>query len=74
MIALLIQLDIYRVTSGIVRRFRTPIPKWAWLRANRGAFDVEHTATGIEIVADGRAGGLAGWSWPPSRSMRPAPA
>jgi endonuclease/exonuclease/phosphatase family metal-dependent hydrolase len=60
MIQLLVQLDIYRVSNGIVRRFRTPTPKWAWLRANRGAFDVEHTDTGIEIVADGR-GDWVGW-------------
>jgi hypothetical protein len=58
MIQLLIQLDIYRVTNGIVRRYRTP--KWAWLRANRGAFDVEDTDTGIEIVAAGR-GDWVGW-------------
>ena len=54
MIQLLVQLDVYRVTNGIVRRYRTPTPKWAWLRANRGSFDVEHTDTGIEIVATGR--------------------
>jgi hypothetical protein len=60
MIQLLIQLDIYRVSNGIVRRYRTPTPKWAWLRANRGSFDVEHTDAGIEIVADGR-GDWVGW-------------
>ena len=54
MVDLLVQLDIYRVTNGIVRRHRTPTPQWAWLRANRGAFDVEHADTGIEIVATGR--------------------
>jgi hypothetical protein len=48
------------VTIGIVRRYRTPTPKWAWLRANRGSFDVEHTDPGIEIVADGR-GDWVGW-------------
>jgi hypothetical protein len=60
MIQLLVQLDVYRVTNGIVRRYRTPTPKWAWLRANRGAFDVEHADTGIEIVATGR-GDWVGW-------------
>jgi len=60
MIQLLVQLDIYRVTNGIVRRYRTPTPKWAWLRANRGTFDVEHTDTGIEIVATGRSSWV-GW-------------
>jgi endonuclease/exonuclease/phosphatase family metal-dependent hydrolase len=60
MIQLLVQLDVYRVTNGVVRRYRTPTPKWAWLRANRGAFDVEHTDTGIEIVAAGR-GDWVGW-------------
>jgi hypothetical protein len=60
MIQLLVQLDIYRVTNGIMRRHRTPTPQWAWLRANRGSFDVEHTDTGIEIVANGR-GDWVGW-------------
>lgn len=41
-------------------RNRTPTPRWAWLRANRGSFDVERGATGIEIVADGRADWI-GW-------------
>jgi endonuclease/exonuclease/phosphatase family metal-dependent hydrolase len=67
MIQLLVQLDVYRVTNGIVRRHRTPTPQWAWLRANRGAFDVEHTDTGIEIVATGRGdwGGWLEWATPP---------
>jgi hypothetical protein len=60
MIDLLVQLDVYRVSNGIVRRHRTPTPKWAWLRANRGSFDVEHTDTGIEIVANGRSD-WTGW-------------
>src|SRR5687768_8858838 len=55
MMQLLVQLDVYRVHTGVVRRNRTPTPRWAWLRANRGSFDVERDATGIEIVADGRA-------------------
>lgn len=60
MIELLVQLDVYRKTSGVVLRNRTPTPQWAWLRANRGAFDVEHDDTGIEIVADSRAA-WTGW-------------
>jgi hypothetical protein len=43
-----------------MRRYRTPTPKWAWLRANRGSFDVEHADTGIEIVATGRSS-WTGW-------------
>lgn len=60
MIELLIKLDVYRRTNGVVRRNRTPDPQWAWLRANRGSFDVEHTGTGIEIVATGRSS-WTGW-------------
>lgn len=48
MIELLVQLDVYRDINGVVRRNRTPNPRWAWLRANRGQFDVERTATGID--------------------------
>jgi hypothetical protein len=61
MMQLLVQLDVYRVHAGVVRRNRTPTPRWAWLRANRGSFDVERDATGIEIVADGRADWI-GWA------------
>jgi hypothetical protein len=53
--ARIIQLFVYWVSNGIVRRHRTPTLRWAWLRANRGSFDVEHTDTGIEIVATGQA-------------------
>src|SRR6266508_3102336 len=60
MIQPLAQLDVYRVTNGVVRRNRTPTPRWAWLRANRGTFDVDHDASGIEIVADSRAA-WTGW-------------
>jgi endonuclease/exonuclease/phosphatase family metal-dependent hydrolase len=60
MIQLLVQLDVYRVHNGIVRRNRTPTPRWAWLRADRGSFDVERDATGMEIVADGRSDWI-GW-------------
>lgn len=51
---LLLKLEVYRLDNGVVRRNRIPDPKWAWLRANRGTFDVEHEDTGIEIVANSR--------------------
>jgi hypothetical protein len=60
MIELLLVLEVYRLDNGIVRRNRLPDPKWAWLRANRGTFDVEHEDTGVEIVADHRAD-WTGW-------------
>jgi hypothetical protein len=60
MIQLLVTLEVYRVDNGVVRRNRTPTPRWAWLRANRGTFDVEHADTGVEIVADSRAA-WTGW-------------
>jgi endonuclease/exonuclease/phosphatase family metal-dependent hydrolase len=60
MIDLLVRLDIYRVTNGTVHRHRTPTPQWAWLRANRGTFDVDHADTGIEILATGRSS-WTGW-------------
>jgi hypothetical protein len=69
MIQLLVQLEIYRVSSGVVRRNRTPTPRWAWLRANRGSFDVEREATGIEIVADSRA---AWTGWIETARLRPS--
>jgi endonuclease/exonuclease/phosphatase family metal-dependent hydrolase len=60
MVALLLLLKIYRLDNGLVRRNQTRVPRWAWLRANRGSFDVDRQATGIEIVADGRADWI-GW-------------
>jgi endonuclease/exonuclease/phosphatase family metal-dependent hydrolase len=54
MIALLVQLEVYRLENGVVHRNRVPDPAWAWLRANRGTFDVDHETTGIEVVATGR--------------------
>jgi endonuclease/exonuclease/phosphatase family metal-dependent hydrolase len=54
MTELLLRLEVYRRENGVVRRNRIPNPKWAWLRANRGTFDVEHKDTGIEIVANSR--------------------
>lgn len=59
MIELWVLLEIYRVVNGIVRRNRTPTPRWAWLRANCGSFDVEREATGIEIVAAAGLGATA---------------
>jgi endonuclease/exonuclease/phosphatase family metal-dependent hydrolase len=62
MIDLLVQLDIYsKNTAGVVHRNRVPDPKWAWLRANRGTFDIDHKDTGIEIVATGRDA-WTGWA------------
>jgi endonuclease/exonuclease/phosphatase family metal-dependent hydrolase len=53
--ALLLELEVYRLDDGVVRRNPTRTPKWAWLRANRGKFDVEHPDNrGIEIVANSR--------------------
>jgi hypothetical protein len=60
MFELLLTLDVYRSDNGVVRRNRIPDPKWAWLRATRGTFDVEHENTGVEIVADHRAD-WTGW-------------
>jgi hypothetical protein len=54
MIELLLELDVYSDQSGVVRRKRVEDPKYAWLRANRGKFDVERDDDGIEIVAAGR--------------------
>jgi len=54
MVELLLELEVYRLDNGVVRRNRPTDPKWAWLRANRGSFDVEHEDTGIEIVANTR--------------------
>jgi endonuclease/exonuclease/phosphatase family metal-dependent hydrolase len=60
MIELLLMLEVYRLANGVVHRNRVPDPAWAWLRANRGTFDVDHDATGIEIVAAGRNSWI-GW-------------
>lgn len=37
-----------------MRRKFSSNPKWAWLRKNRDSFDVDRSATGIEIIAKGR--------------------
>jgi hypothetical protein len=53
MIELLLTVDVYRKdAAGVIHRNRVTDPEWAWLRANRGTFDVDHNATGIEIVAN----------------------
>jgi endonuclease/exonuclease/phosphatase family metal-dependent hydrolase len=60
---LLVILDIYRQDAqGIIRRTESLFPKWAWLRANRGKFDLEprDSTKDIEIVANGR-GDWIGW-------------
>ena len=54
MIQLLLQLQIYRRANGVARRNQARTPRWAWLRANRGRFDVDRGSSGIEIVATGR--------------------
>lgn len=60
----LITLDIYRLgTTGVVRKApRSDDPQWAWLRKNRGSFDLEPSdiRESVEIVADGRADWI-GW-------------
>ena len=60
MIQLLLLVEVYRSDGGIIHRNRVTDPRWAWLRANRGAFDVDHQATGIEIVANNRSDWI-GW-------------
>src|SRR5262245_8157383 len=51
---LLLEVEVYRLDHGVVRRNPTRDPRWAWLRANRGKFDVERKDTGVEIVANSR--------------------
>ena len=60
MIELLLRVEVYRDDAGVIHRNRVTDPRWAWLRANRGAFDVDHQATGIEIVANNRSDWI-GW-------------
>jgi endonuclease/exonuclease/phosphatase family metal-dependent hydrolase len=60
---LLLALDIYvRNQQGAIRRNTTQLPRWAWLRKNRGTFDrqPQDTTRDIEIVAPGRRGWI-GW-------------
>jgi endonuclease/exonuclease/phosphatase family metal-dependent hydrolase len=60
---LLVVLDIYyRNSQGAIRRRLTSDPEWAWLRKNRGEFDVQpqDTAEDVEITANG-AGDWIGW-------------
>ncbi|MGE3140515.1 MAG: endonuclease/exonuclease/phosphatase family protein, partial [Thermoleophilia bacterium] len=60
LIELLTTLEIYVMRDGVPRRNHTRDPRWAWLRANRGSFDVDRAATGMEIVARGRDAWI-GW-------------
>ena len=39
MIELLLELEVYRLDNGVVRSNGPTDRKWAWLRANRGAFE-----------------------------------
>ncbi len=70
MIELLVQLDVYRQTNGIVRRNRTPP------RSGRGCGPTAARLTwstptpASRSSPAGGAAGLAGWSLPPSPSMR----
>ncbi|MDE0077134.1 MAG: endonuclease/exonuclease/phosphatase family protein [Chloroflexota bacterium] len=60
---LLLKLEIYsRNSHGAIRRKRTPKPRWAWLRKNRGKFDREprDKTKHVEITAGGRSDWI-GW-------------
>ena len=64
MVALLKILEIYTENlHGAVRRSSTPIPRWAWLRKNRGSFDREPSdeTESVEIIATGRQDWI-GWA------------
>ena len=53
----LVKLDIYRKNDqGAVRRIRIQDPKWAWLRKNRGKFDIQprDKTKNVRIIASGR--------------------
>ncbi|MEX0786369.1 MAG: endonuclease/exonuclease/phosphatase family protein [Dehalococcoidia bacterium] len=59
---LLVELDIYHIKNGAVRRKSSLSPKWAWLRKNRGGFDrqPEDKTKEVEITATGRSDWI-GW-------------
>lgn len=62
-VELLVQLDIYyRNAEGAVRRRETQDPVWAWLRKNRGDFDLQpkDKSEDVEIIATGRDSWI-GW-------------
>ena len=61
-IQLFIDLEVYRVdaNTGLIKRKRSSNPRWVWFRKNRGSFDVDRKATGIEITANGRQDWI-GW-------------
>ena len=60
---LLVRLDIYSINdNNVPRRKRTPTPRWAWLRKNKGSFDRQprDASQPVEIIATGR-GDWIGW-------------
>ncbi|QDU42862.1 Endonuclease/Exonuclease/phosphatase family protein [Symmachiella dynata] len=60
---LLVRLDIYSINeNNVPRRKRTPTPRWAWLRNNRGSFDSQarDATQPVKIIATGR-GAWIGW-------------
>ena len=60
---LLLDLDIYSCNSlDAIRRKRSPNPRWAWLRKNRGSFDRQPRAKSqhVKIIAAGRRDWI-GW-------------
>jgi endonuclease/exonuclease/phosphatase family metal-dependent hydrolase len=63
MLVLLEKLDIYRKNDqGVLRKRNTTDPEWAWLRKNRGKFDVQpkEASAPVYITANGRADWV-GW-------------
>ncbi len=60
---LLVRLDIYSINdNSVARRKRTPTPRWAWLRNNKGSFDRQprDATQPVEIIATGRRAWI-GW-------------
>ncbi|MBL7945782.1 MAG: endonuclease/exonuclease/phosphatase family protein [Flavobacteriales bacterium] len=63
MLVLLEKLDIYRKNDqGVLRKRNSTDPEWAWLRKNRGKFDVQpkEATDPVYITANGRADWV-GW-------------
>ena len=64
MVELLKVLEIYADNAhGAVRRVETRIPRWAWLRKNRGSFDrqPDDVTKSVEVTATGREDWI-GWA------------